>query len=466
MKRKIIKRYVAVNQISVIVISMIGLGLLLTYHLKAKKIYRPNILLITVDALRADHLSCYGYERNTSPNIDRLAKEGTVFLNCFSTGPGTVYSFAGLLTGRYLAIGKGYVFLDNILDMKFCTLSEYLKQNGYYTAAFVLNGNLMIGKGFEQGFDYYRDHWDRNNAEEMTEAVLNFLNNYRNKEPFFVWVHYIGVHAPYAFREESFKTFEKDKLYREKDRLLSLCPDIETSPYTSAGHIPRAAFHENRFNLNYYVACYDGNILYADLYLGKLLENTKGNTMIILTADHGESLGEHDYYFSHEENIYDEPLHIPLIIKDNRFFKGGQRISTIASSVDIVPTILSRINPIWYFFNKNKFNGVDLREIPKGDLKRKYIYSYFPWAYSIRDINKNIKYILKKDGEEELYFLPDEYNNHIKGNSLRENSIKTELREALESWFRYYPVRADINAKKKLLDKDTKELLRSLGYLQ
>lgn len=466
MKNKIIKKYLAVSLIALTIISTIELSLLLISYLKFKKFYRPNILFITIDALRADHLSCYGYERNTSPNINRLAKEGTVFLNCISTGPGTVYSFPGFLTGRYLTIGKDYVFLDNILDKKFTTLSEYLKKAGYYTAAFVFNAHLMIGKGFEQGFDYYHNHWNRGDAEEITTTVLNFLNSYRGNKPFFVWVHYLDIHTPYAFRQESFKTFENDKLYGKNDRLLSLCPDTYTNPFTSRGYIPRIAFHNDKYNLNYYIALYDGNILYTDLHVGKLLENIKDDTMVILTADHGEFLGEHNYYFVHEESIYNEALHIPLIIKDNRFFKSGERISTIVSSVDTVPTILSRVNPIWYFFNKNKFNGVDLRKIANRDLKRKYIYSYFPGAYSIRDINKNIKYILNEDGKEELYFLPDEYTNHIKDTSLDASSIKTELREALKAWLRHYPIRADINSKKMLLDKDAKELLRSLGYLQ
>lgn len=465
MKNKIIKKYITVSLILLTIISTIGISLFLISYLKFKKIYRPNILLITVDALRADHLSCYGYQRNTSPNIDRLAKEGTVFLNCFSTGPGTVYSFAGFLTGRYLSIRGGYVFLDNILDKKFTTLSEYLKKAGYYTAAFVVNGHLMIGKGFEQGFDYYRNHWNRG-AEEITTRVLDFLNNYRSNKPFFVWVHYFDTHVPYAFRQESFKSFENDKLYKENNKVLNLSLSPYTNPYTSRGYIPRAAFHKNKYNLNYYIALYDGEMLYTDLYLGKLLENIKDNTMIILTADHGESLGEHNYYFTHEENIYDEVLHIPLIIKDNRFFKGGERISTIVSSVDVVPTILSRVNPIRYFFNKNKFNGIDLRKIANRDSKRKYVYSYFPWAHSIRDINKNIKYILNKNGKEELYFLPDEYSNHIKDTSLDVPSIKTELKKALKIWLKQYPIRADINSKKMVLDKHAKGLLRSIGYLQ
>lgn len=463
---KVIKKYGAIGLTALTIILTITAVFVLIPYLKSKIIYRPNILFITVDALRAGHLSCYGYKRNTSPNIDRLASEGMAFLNCISTGPATVYSFPGLLTGKYLSIGEGHVFLDNILDKKFTTLPEYLKREGYYTAAFVFNAHLRVGKGFEQGFNYYRNNWNKGDAEEITSAVLKFLNNYRGSKPFFVWVHYFDLHTPYAFREESFKTFKYDKLYGENDRILGLSPDIYSNYFTSKGYIPRTAFHAGRYNLNYYIACYDGGIQYTDFYLGELFKNIKNDTMVILTADHGESLGEYNQYFSHGEGIYDELLHVPLVIKDNRFFKGGKRVSITVSSVDVVPTVLCRINPVWYFLNKNKFNGADLIKIAKGDLKIKYIYSYFPWAYSIRDINKNIKYVIYTNGREELYFLSGECLKNKKDDFLKPSSAKAEIRKALKIWLRRYPIRADINSKKILLDKGSKEWLKSLGYLQ
>ena len=186
-----------------------------------------------------------------------------------------------------------------------------------------------------------------------------------------------------------------------------------------------------------------------------------------MTADHGETLGEHDIYFSHGENIYDEVLSIPLIIKDNQYFKGGKKITKVVSSIDIVPTILSRINPIWYFFNKNKFNGRDIKGIVRGkDIKRKYIYSYFPKAWSIREVNKNIKYILYQDGSEELYFPPNEYNNLITDDSLEISYIRDEMRKRLDDWLKDYPIRSDINPNKESLGEEAKENLKRLGYLQ
>lgn len=431
----------------------------------------PNIVLITVDALRADHLSCYGYKRKTSPNIDNLASQGVIFTNCYATSSNTIYASLGLFTGKYLATDKLEPSLwDNILDAKFMTLAEYLKNFGYSTMALIGgNKNYAKGKGFEQGFDYFYNMG--RNAKELTEEALKLLKKgHCKKKPFFIWIHYLDTHAPYLERPEYFEQFESDALYKENDKILSLRPEgafidkLADEEYTSHGYIPAAAFQNGRYSLNYYLACYDAQILYADFYIGKLLKNLDDDTLIILTADHGEALGEHDIYFAHGENIYDEVLHVPLVIKDNRNFRM-RKDSNIVSAVDIVPTILSRIKPFWYSLNKSRFNGIDVRSIRKFNLKRKYIYSYFPWARSIRDVKKNLKYILSLNGKERLFILPNENDNLI-GSDVLKSSAKERLRRDLRAWLKDYPIFSDINSSKKYLNKDTRENLKSLGYLQ
>jgi arylsulfatase A-like enzyme len=441
---------------------------------RAGKQKPPNIIFITVDALRADHLGCYGYQRNTSPNIDKLAREGAMFNKCFATSSATVCSFPSILTGIYLAINKkDYVLYENNLDNKFDTLAEDLKKAGYYTAAFVKNPHLRIKNGFGQGIDYFRNIMEEEGeAQAITARVLDFLNNYQDNKPLFIWVHYLDPHAPYTASREYFKKFENDELYKENDRMLELRPmDLndpnEKNPgWASDGYIPDRVFRTGRHNLNYYIASYDAEILQADFYIGKLLESVKDDTIIILTSDHGESLGEHDQYFSRGANIYDELLHVPLIIKDSLYFKGGKKISTVVSSVDIVPTILSRINSLWYFFNKNKFNGIDLIDMLNGkNTGRRYIYSFSPYACSIRDVRGNIKYILQKKGGE-LYFLPDENTNYVKDNSPQVVKIRKELKIELRKWIERGLIASDVNSKKASLDRETKELLKALGYLK
>lgn len=431
----------------------------------------PNIVLITVDALRADHLSCYGYKRKTSPNIDSLASQGTIFTNCYATSSTTIHASLGLFTGKYLATDKLEPSLwDNILDAKFMTLAEYLKSFGYSTMALIGgNKNYAKGKGFEQGFDYFCN--TGRDAEKLTKKVLEVLKGHRKSKPFFIWVHYLETHTPYLERQEYFKQFESDALYKENDKILSLRPEgafinkLADEEYTSHGYIPAAAFQNGRYSLNYYIACYDAQILYADFYIGKLLKKLNDNTLIILTADHGEALGEHNIYFAHGENIYDEVLHVPLIIKDNRYFKM-RKDSNIVSTVDIVPTILSRIKPSWYSLNKSRFNGIDLEFIRKRfDFERKYIYSYFPLARSIRDVKKKLKYILGLNGVERLFILPDENNNLIRSDLVK-SSVKDRLKRDLRAWLKNYPILSDINFRRKYLDKDVRDNLKSLGYLQ
>ena len=452
-------------------ISVVLLGLVFLFYRKISS--PPDVILITVDALRADHLSGYGYPRKTSPNIDDFAKGGVTFLNCFATSSATVSAIPGLMTGQYVTVQKFEPFWDNILDKRFTILAEYLKNFGFYTAAFLANATLRKGRGFEQGFDYFYVK-DGIGAKGLNTEVLHFLNRPSRNKPAFIWVHYMEPHSPYEFREEYFKKFGGDSLYKENDRMLQLKPDnVDVGQYfresTSDGYIPPIVFHKDRYNLNYYIACYDTEIVYVDLWIGRLLKGIKKNTIIILTADHGEAMGEHNVYFNHGENIYDEVVHIPLIIKDNRYFKGGKIISKAVSGVDIVPTILSRINPAWYFLNKSKFNGIDLRLLAQNkNIQRKYIYSYFTWAWSILDISKNIKYILNrnKGGREELYILPNEVKNLINDDSPEIVSVKNDLRQRLGLWRKAYPIFSDINTKKVTLDEDTKEDLRSLGYLQ
>jgi len=425
---------------------------------------RPNIVFISIDALRPDHLGCYGYKRNTSYHIDALAKKGTIFLNCFSTSTSTAYSSVGLVTGRYLMVA-GSDDAQGMLDAEFLTLPERLKQFGYYNFAFLSNGHYSEGSGFERGFDSYQNYLETfGTAEKMTDEIIRSLKDRDGKKPFFIWAHYIDPHAPYYSEPEEFtRIFEKDELQGYHNKKLAVNPDRNADSGISAGYIPRLVFNEGEFSLDYYITGYDTDIFYTDFHIGRLLKELPRNTVVIITADHGESLGEHNVYFSHGENIHDELLHIPLIISDGRFFKGNKKIETIVSAVDIVPTILERVNPLWYFFHRKEFDGLALAAAANNrQLKRQYIYSYDPSSYAIRDTKKNIKYILYKKGNEELYFLPDEIINVIAFYPQE----AAALRDHLKVWRQRYPLRSDIHASGVALGQRAKENLRSLGYAQ
>lgn len=433
---------------------------------------KPDILLITIDALRPDHLGCYGYPRNTSPNIDRFTKDAIIFENCFSTSSSTVFASVGLLTGKYLNVRQENQFNLNVLDFEFTTLAEFLKKFGYSTAYFTGNSRYRKSSGFEQGFDYHG--FLNYDAPSITFEAQDFIKQNKGDKPLFIWLHFMDTHIPYVFKKDLFERFSNDQIYKNNDKILNVNPqkldknnDFQSweNNWEGYGYIPRAALHEGKYSFSYYVCCYDSEIFFVDQSIGELLKKFKNNSIVVISADHGEGLGEHNKYFTHGGEVYDELIRIPLIIKDTSYFNKGTKISESVSSIDIVPTILSAVNPAWYFFNKNKFDGIDLKEIVLNkNSKRKFIYSYTCDYTAVQDVNKKIKYIFGDAEEDKLYILPDETRNLINENSLE--GIRKEMKNHLFEWLRSYPVYSDVNAKEVSLDEEARQELRRLGYLQ
>src|SRR6266571_7281903 len=224
---------------------------------------RPNVLLVTIDTLRADHVGCYGYKAASTPTIDALAKRGVRFETALAHAPLTGPSHASILTGR---IPPGHGFRNNsgfTLSPRVKTAAEDFRQRGYRTAAFVSGFPLDRRFGFDRGFETYDDHLPRGNdrrrtpyvertADRTTEAALRWMDGARaGAAPFFLWVHYYDPHAPYEPPAD----------------LLARFP---SSPY-------------------------DGEIAFVDAQLGRLLrrlEERSPRTVVLVTADHGEALGE------------------------------------------------------------------------------------------------------------------------------------------------------------------------------
>lgn len=469
---------------------MVSIGIIIGLSFLSMKVsQRPHVLLITIDALRADHLSCYGYERETTPHIDLFARKGVLFSQCYATSSYTASATPGLLTGRYLMPSRPAEALVP-LSKQFTTLAEYLKDAGYFTVGLVTNGKYMGSTGYERGFDFYPSspkyfpemredfiqiesegggtHEQSPGSVKFTKQILwivRVLKEAPLNKPFFLWIHYIDPHAPYTPPEEYLEFFKGDALWQKETTQLSLSPHGGSSAHLSGGRIPRFAFQEGHSSLNYYKACYDAEIRLVDFHLDRLLRELPSNTLVIITADHGESLGEHNTYFSHGENIYDELLHIPLIIKSPRSFKGGSKVSVPVSAVDIVPTILKELRPVWYFFHQRRFDGIPLQRFLSGASgdDRPYIYSYGSGQWSIRDTAANIKYSIDNTGQEELYKIPDENRNL--SNSPEMSAIKRSLKSRLAQWLQKYPVCSDAAQKMPVVDTVVKENLKSLGYL-
>lgn len=282
----------------------------------------PNIVLITIDTVRADRVGCYGYRQARTPNLDALASEGVLFRTVVASIPLTLPSHCSILTGTYPTVHGVRDNLGYTLGDSPPSLATILKQHGYSTAAFVGADVLDPKRGLNRGFDTYscplRRKMGRNNplvfnlqelqrrAEEVVADALTWLSTQPNHsaKPFFLWIHLYDPHTPYD-PPARFRTLLRDP--------------------------------------------YDGEIAYADYALGKAFQylkqhNLYDSSLIIATSDHGESFGEHGEY-THGYFIYDTTLLVPLIIKPPlRSGIAAHRSDVPARSIDIAPTVLQFLN--------------------------------------------------------------------------------------------------------------------------
>ena len=305
-----------------------------------------HLFLITVDTLRADHLSLYGYPRQTSRFIDELAAGGVVFDRAIAQWPATGSSFASIFTGLYpqtTGLTQGAAVR---LPGEYVTLAELLSAAGFTTAAVVSNPMLRDSMGWDQGFDEYLQTWDLAPVEpedpvefrqwvtalRVNQLALPLLDRLRHEERLFVWLHYSDPHAPYYLPEGTPNPFLGDPW------------DVGEEPAKIRPPIRAKALGDNR-DLSYYIAHYDANIHLADDHIGEALDRARGlglleDALILFTSDHGESLGEHDYYFGHGRLPYNTGSHVPLVIQ--RTSGGAQRrVAPPVELVDLFPTLRS-----------------------------------------------------------------------------------------------------------------------------
>jgi arylsulfatase A-like enzyme len=305
---------------------------------------RPrNVLLVTIDTVRADHLSLYGYPRATSPHLDAFARAGITYDNAYTPATFTSPSVVSLLTGVYPAV-HGVRFLFQPLADGTWTLPAHLRAHGWRAGAVVSNFVLKASaSGLAPHFDDYDDRLVeaevrkgkkivQRPAADTTDAAVGWLRQHA-AGPFFLWVHYIDPHGPYAAPPPF------DRRFRDGPHRLVKEPKIPD--YQRILHIA---------DLGYYVDQYDGELAYADEHLGRLLAEANAlgllaSTMVIVTSDHGETLTERHggkpVYFDHGFHVWEELARVPLVV----YRPGGPtgRSGALVSLTDIVPTILDAL---------------------------------------------------------------------------------------------------------------------------
>jgi len=363
-----------------------------------------NVILITIDCLRADHLEIYGYPRETSPNITRIAREGVFFRNVVANGPFTLASFPSIMTSSYPLQGDVYYSLNGRPPL----LSELLKQEGFSTAAFNPNILLTVRCDYTKGFDHYEGYLPRISREfsavtevrsthitkklkdtaislskkypafelllylfsrawrqfptevasKVTSDAIDWIKRNRGR-PFFLWIHYMDAHEPYFLERldmERYYSKWANIFHKMKARYLhSKIILREKGPSEK----------DTDFLRRYLIDTYDDRIRYIDQNIGRLIktlesEGLSSRTAVIITSDHGQAFLEHENLY-HKASFYEENLRVPLIMWGGEINESHINPATPASLMDIPPTVMSLLNlrPHRDFMGKDLTKNVD-----------------------------------------------------------------------------------------------------------
>ncbi len=295
----------------------------------------PNLLLISVDTLRRDHVGCYGYAPDTTPHLDALAETGTVFDNTLSTSSWTLPAHATMLTGRYPS-SHGLVDDGTQLAAGVGTVTEALREGGYHTFGTVAHVYVSSAYGLDRGFVTFDDDLLEGGAanprgDQVTRRFTQLLREAPADQPFFGFVHYFDPHWDYEPLPPFDEKFTNPRYDGAIDGSLSALLEAQRRGPLSAP------------DLEQLVALYDGEIAYVDAQIGQILEvleelGHQDHTVVVVTADHGEEFAEHDN-FGHGKTLYGEQLHIPLIVAGTGRLGAGSRRSELVSLVDLAPTL-------------------------------------------------------------------------------------------------------------------------------
>jgi arylsulfatase A-like enzyme len=291
---------------------------------RAVKPRRPNVILISIDTLRADHLSCYGYRRPT-PHIESLARDGVLFEMAMSQAPWTTASHMSVFTSLYPTVHR---VTHSALSEVQSTLVQVFHDGGYQTAAFVEATALDRRYGFDRGFDVYRGKSDDPSAGSNNERVMDWVTHRDRSRPFFLFTHYYDVHRKYN------PPPPYNSVYRGQEAEVE---HLIVGPYGRRRGLTAQQLYD-------IMALYDGEIRYVDDQINNLMQFLKQNhlyedSFIVLMADHGEGFLDHSL-MDHGNSLYQELMHVPLILKLPHSRLAGTHREQTVRLIDILPTVL------------------------------------------------------------------------------------------------------------------------------
>lgn len=443
---------------------------------------RPNIIFLMMDSVRAANVSCYGYERPTTPTLDALAEEGMLFEQAFSVGCWTLPVHTSLFTGLY-PYSHGITISKNALPTDFPTLAGHLKGLGYETACFSNNAYVSEITNLTQGFDTVEEIWRVTNPRgiertkmsrlrrwleqfgPVTEPIIaagrqlkrmrTFFEKPRRREgdsgarltnlkieswlstsrdedkPFFMFVNYMEPHEPYNPPQPY------DRRFMPKRYSPRRVAQVGNNNQVMEQRSHRELYEEN---LEIICALYDGELSYLDQQIGEIIEvltahNLLDDTVVVVTSDHGDSLGEHKH-IGHRTSLYEPLVHVPLIIRYPARFQPGTRWGENVSLIDLYPTLLELAGAEPSLYSGNGFYSLVAPPLTE---KRPYVIAENTAPKSMNSVvarmlrTDRYKFIWKSDQQHELYDLrqdPGELTNLID----RRPDVARDLEGQLTAW--------------------------------
>lgn len=449
---------------------------------------RPNLLLVTVDTLRADHLSAYGYRLPTSPNLDRLATEGVRFADATVPWPKTWPAVASMLTGKYPATTGIRLYPRRKLPSDHETLAELLRSEGYVTGAVVANVNASSKFGFDQGFDVFVESWEEGlrkatgstafkndpgevkqftGARVVTDQAIDVLEQFEGKRPFFLWLHYIDPHGPYRPPAEYEDLFVGE--YPVKKVPFDALPAYQRQHDAKGAPID---------DISHYIARYDREIRFFDDQLQRLLDELarrglRDDTLLVLTSDHGESLDDDKYLLEHGAAPYQPNASVPLVVVFPGEVPAGRVVEAPVGTIDVLPTLFELLEvPVPGFVQGESLVATWADDAAPAEYVFMESGSYEPSQLSVRKGKwKLARLRAPRDrmqfgrSEFELYDLEADPGEEADVSAANPELV-AELRAALDAWRSDTPAYdGPETAEMKEVDEQTHALLRALGYV-
>jgi arylsulfatase A-like enzyme/Flp pilus assembly protein TadD len=452
-----------------------------------------NVLLVTVDTLRPDYLSLNGYDAPTSPSLDSLLGEGIYFEQALTPVPRTTPALASLLTGAYPHV-TGVRSLSDSLPDEMVTLTEVFRAEGYRTFAVVTNMLLATVRGLDVGFEVYDAEFDLRDARRTTDAALSQIQSVPPDQQLFAWVHYIEPHVPYHPSPNIAERFDPEYDGRfalrfgrqpktgDPDHLFREFPEGLTKPEVT--HRNPLADEENAHIRRLYA----GDINMVDQQIGRLVDAVRARfprTVIVFTADHGESLGEHGFFFDHGDYVYNAASRVPLAFvfpPDHPLHGSGRRRGWV-SLVDVAPTLFDVVGlepppeMAVLFEGRSLVPSLRGESLPPAPVFIESGTSFFPKLVQRRQSNSvegRFRSVILDDWKLiwtpflpdsdawELYDLgadPDETQNLYRSDHPQVASLKAHLDE----WLAVAPLGSTPAPP---LTHEDREALRKLGYIE